>query len=193
MPPTYIMGGARSSGRPWFLGSHLYDRLRDTGASGPPSHVDCHGSGHAIYAPHSLSALHCMTQTRSLVPRPPRAGRTAWYLTAAPATWSSALPRSGGRRSKVASCSQCRMSSILPVRSHARLSSSRQGCAVRTTGCATSSRSVRSARSHVLPGTWPPPWGRAAMPVVAAPAVPCRPAYRRGLLVGQPATAGAFC
>ncbi len=28
MPLTYIMGGARSSGRPWFLASHLYDRLR---------------------------------------------------------------------------------------------------------------------------------------------------------------------
>ncbi len=42
-------------------------------------------------------------------------------------------------------------------------------------GYASSSRSVRSARSHAPPGTWPPPRGRVAVPVVAAPSVPCRP------------------
>ena len=62
-----------------------------------------------------------------------------------------------------------------PARSHARVSSSRQGRAGRTMGYASSSRSVRSARSHAPLGTWPPPRGRVAVPVVAAPSVPCRP------------------
>ncbi len=74
------MGGAGSSGRPWFLCSHLYDRLRDNGASCPPSHVDCHGSRHAVYAPQNPPAPHCVTLARSRVPPPPRAGRDRLVL-----------------------------------------------------------------------------------------------------------------